>query len=116
MKLNTGRLHVITLTLTSLLGLGAAMAASEAHADEPAAVVVSYQDLDLSRDADARTLYRRLEHAAARACDTAPAAIDLARHQAWMRCYDAALDSAVLQVRAPELVAIHRLARAAGES
>ncbi len=116
MRTHTDRLHVITLTLTSLLGFGAAMAASEARAAEAAAVVVSYQDLNLSRPADARTLYRRLEHAASEACQTEPAGIDLARHQAWVRCYDAALASAVLQVRAPELLAIHKLARAAGES
>jgi UrcA family protein len=116
MKTNTDHLHVITLTLTSLLGLGGAVAASEARATDAAPVVVSYQDLDLSRPADAHALYRRLEHAAAEACQTAPASIDLARHQVWMRCYDGALDSAVLQVRAPELLAIHRLARAGGES
>lgn len=116
MKTHSNRLSVITLTLTSLLGFGAAMAASEARADPTPAVVVSYQDLNLSRPADARTLYRRLEQAASESCGTEPAGIDLARHQAWMRCYQGALDSAVLQVRAPELLAIHARARAAGES
>jgi UrcA family protein len=116
MTLKTNRFNVITLTLTSLLGFGAAMAASDAKAAEPAPIVVSYQDLDLSRPADARTLYQRLEHAAAAACSEAPSAAELSRHLAWSRCYDTALDSAVLQVRSPELLAIHRSSRASSQS
>jgi UrcA family protein len=108
MNTKHNRLNVITLTLTSLLGFGAAMAAADADASTGRDVAVSYRDLDLSRPADVKTLYRRIEHAAASACLTAPPAADLSRHLAWERCYSAAIDSAVMQVRSPELLALYR--------
>jgi UrcA family protein len=105
-KLN--RFNVITLTLTSLLGFGAAMAAADADAapaaDAPS-VTVSYRDLDLTRSTDVQKLYRRLQHAAASVCSGEPAGEQFARHLAWQHCYNDALDSAVLQVRSPELLA-----------
>ena len=108
-KLN--RFNVITLTLTSLLGFGAAMAASDAEATEATeaqSVTVSYKDLDLSRSTDVQKLYKRLEHAAASVCLAEPAAEQFVRHLAWQHCYNDALDSAVLQVRSPELLALYR--------
>ena len=59
MNTKINRFNVITLTLTSLLGFGAAMAAADAAASNGPDVTVSYRDLDLSRPADVRTLYRR---------------------------------------------------------
>jgi UrcA family protein len=108
MNTKTNRFNVITLTLTSLLGFGAAMAAADAEAATGRDVTVSYRDLDLSRPADVQMLYKRIEHAAASACFDAPSAADLSRHLAWERCYSAALDSAVMQVRSPELLALYR--------
>ena len=108
MNTKTNRFNVITLTLTSLLGFGAAMAAADATASNGRDVTVSYRDLDLSRPADVRTLYKRIENAAASACLTAPPTVDLARHLAWEHCYSAAIDSAVMQVRSPELLALYR--------
>jgi UrcA family protein len=108
MNTKINRFNVITLTLTSLLGFGAAMAAADAEASTGRDVTVSYKDLDLSRPADVRTLYKRIENAAASACLEAPPTVELARHLAWERCYSAALDSAVMQVRSPELLALHR--------
>jgi UrcA family protein len=108
MNTKINRFNVITLTLTSLLGFGAAMAAADAAASNGPDVTVSYRDLDLSRPADVRTLYRRIENAAASACLSAPPTVELARHLAWERCYSAAIDSAVMQVRSPELLALYR--------
>jgi len=108
MNTQLNRFNVITLTLTSLLGIGAAMAAADAQAADAQSVTVSYKDLDLSRPADVRTLYKRIENAAASACLDAPTNMDLARHLAWKRCYSAAVDSAVMQVRSPELLALYR--------
>ena len=108
MNAKSNRFNVITLTLTSLLGFGAAMAAADADASTSRDVVVSYKDLDLSRPADVRTLYKRIENAAASACVGAPPTVELARYRAWDRCYGAAMDSAVLQVRSPELLALYR--------
>jgi UrcA family protein len=108
MNTKPNRFNVITLTLTSLLGFGAAMAAADATASTGRDVTVSYRDLDLARPADVRTLYKRIENAAASACLSAPSTADLARHLAWERCYSAAIDSAVMQVRSPELLALYR--------
>ena len=108
MNTKTNRFNVITLTLTSLLGFGAAMAAADAEAADAQRVTVSYRDLDLTRTADVQKLYRRLKHAAASVCLEEPAAEQFSRHQAWAHCYNDALDSAVLQVRSPELLALYR--------
>src|ERR1700693_1126029 len=98
MNTPTNRFHVITLTLTSLLGFGSAVgAASCAQAGEAPAVTVSYRDLKLSVPADVQTLYRRLERAAATVCTPVPT-WELSRHLAYSRCYNAALDSAVMAV------------------
>jgi len=104
------------LTLSALLGLGAlsavgAMGVAQAANVAPAAaaapsVTVSYRDLDLSRPGDVRTLYRRLQHAAASVCQPV-SQLELSRHLAWQRCYDSALDSAVMAVRSPELLALN---------
>ena len=112
MNTKNHRFHVITLTLSSLLGVGAAAcAANPAQAAEPAGIKVSYRDLNLSRSADVQTLYRRIEHAAASACNAVEPR-ELARHLAYVRCYDAAVEAAVAEVRSPELLAVDRAARA----
>jgi UrcA family protein len=111
MNIPTNRFHVITLTLTSLLGFGSAVgAASCAQAGEALAVTVSYQDLNLSSPADVQTLYRRLKRAASTVCTPAQT-WELSRRLAYSRCYNAALDSAVMAVRSPELLALDRAAR-----
>jgi UrcA family protein len=111
MNTRPNRFNVLTLTLTSLLGVGAAIgAASAAQAHEMPDVTVSYRDLNLSRSADVQVLYRRLERAASSVCMQVPA-WELSRHLAYSRCYNSALDSAVLAVRSPELLALDRAAR-----
>jgi UrcA family protein len=110
MNTRTRHINVITVTLSSLLGFGAAVGcASNAHADEATAVKVSYTDLNLSQPADVQTLYRRLEKAAASACGQYRSP-ELARHLAYTRCYDSALESAVTEIRSPELLALDRAA------
>jgi UrcA family protein len=96
------------LTLSALLGLSAVAMGAQASNAAPAApsVVVSYRDLDLSRPGDVRTLYRRLQHAAASVC-VPVSQLELSRYMAWQRCYNSALDSAVMAVRSPELLALN---------
>ena len=116
MNTKTHRIPVITLTLTSLLGLGAAAGSvSCAQAAEAPTVKVSYKDLDLSRATDVHTLYRRLERASAQVCGDMPAA-SLAQRMAYERCYQSALESAVLEVRSPELLALDKSVRGGRES
>jgi UrcA family protein len=114
MNTKSHRLNVITLSLSSLLGFGAAIGANCAQAADTA-VRVSYRDLNLSTPKDVQTLYRRLENAAASVCMQVPER-ELSRHLAYSRCYNAALDSAVMEVRSPELLALDRAARNGRES
>jgi UrcA family protein len=106
MNIKSSRPLVLTITLSSLLGFGAAMLAPEAQASAPTETV-SYRDLDLSQPADARRLYQRLQHAAGNVCNPLVGE-ELARLMIWRRCYDAALDHAVEQINAPQLLALHR--------
>jgi UrcA family protein len=116
MNIRTHRIPVITLTLTSLLGLGAAAGAvSCAQAAEAPPITVSYRDLNLSRPADVHTLYQRLERASAQVCRYMPTE-GLEQRQAYTRCYESALESAVLEVRSPELLALDKAAHGGRES
>jgi len=99
------RAMVLVLTVGSALALAHPTPASSRDLSD---VVVSYQDLDLSRPADVQALYHRLQHASSSVCGQMPARKELSRHLAWQRCYDAALDGAVAQVDAPQLLALHR--------
>jgi UrcA family protein len=111
------RFHVLTLSLGSLLtlaalGWGGTAQAIEAKAAQPS-VTVSYRDLDLARVGDVHTLYRRLQQAASDVCMPTPPK-ELSRYMQWQRCYRTALDSAVLEVRSPELLALYRASGSSG--
>jgi UrcA family protein len=99
-----GRSLVLLLSAGSVLGVGVA---GTAHAAGTSSMSVSYQDLNPSNPADARVLYARLQRAASAVCHPVPA-MDLARHAAFERCYDAALSDAVNQVNAPQVLALYR--------
>jgi UrcA family protein len=115
MSTKSNRPNVLTFTLSSLLGLAAAIGiGGGAQAAESPSITVSYRDLDLSRPADVQVLYHRLGKAAASVCMVEPAEWDLSRHLAWSRCYYSVLDSAVTEVRSPELLALYRASRSSG--
>jgi UrcA family protein len=65
--------------------------------------VVSYADLDPSREADARVLLRRLGHASARVCR----GDERVETTATRRCREAAVADAVRSIRAPLLSRLH---------
>jgi len=68
---------------------------------------VAYGDLNLQTEAGARTLYRRLQAAAAGVCGVAEHR-DLGRWLDWRQCYQKALMDAVDGIGAPTLLAVHR--------
>ena len=108
---------VLTRALVLVLAVGSALALANpppASSRDLTDVAVSYRDLDLSLPADVHTLYHRLQHASGLVCGTQPERKDLGRHLAWQRCYDAALEAAVVQVNAPQLLALHRAESGAG--
>lgn len=70
-------------------------------------MTVSYQDLNLANTADVRVLYRRLKAAANDVCGNVPA-LELQRHLAYERCYNAALQDAVMKIDVPQLQAMYQ--------
>jgi UrcA family protein len=103
---------LVAIAASSLLGLGSTfgLAAGGMQARGPS-VTVSYRDLDLARAADVRTLYRRLQRAAASVCPTVIES-ELSGRLAWQRCYRSALGNAIEQVHSPELLALNATAGA----
>jgi len=96
-------------TALALLALGSlAAAAGIAQAADPVEVPsahVSYADLDLSTDAGARTLYRRIQSAADKVCPNVDLR-DLTRSAAASICRRDAIDRAVRVVGSPRLAAV----------
>jgi UrcA family protein len=97
----------LVLVLCAGSALGAACTAAPASAASGSELAVSYQDLNLSNTADVRVLYRRLKGAARGVCGDVSQQ-ELARHQAFERCYRDALSRAVMQVNLPQLQAMYQ--------
>jgi UrcA family protein len=95
---------VASVALTAF-GIGSGITA-ESHAAPPT-IKVAYAGLDVSQPVAAQLLYRRLQLAAQGVCGRLDP-IDTAAYLRWQRCYDAALQRAVLQVNAPQLLALYR--------
>lgn len=102
---NLDRSLVLLLSAGSALGLATPDTSTGSEVPQ---VTASYRDLDLSRPTDAHVLYARLRSAAAAVCQPAPLASALAPHPAWDQCYRAALEAAVKQVNAPQVMALYR--------
>jgi UrcA family protein len=109
--------NALALALATMLGAAAVAGAGAASAAQPQpqaqaqaqapSVTVVYRDLDLSQSADVHTLYVRLQRAAASVCGPV-SKMELANYMIWQRCYQSTLDSAVLSVRSPELLALDK--------
>jgi UrcA family protein len=78
------------------LSCGAVSAHPSAQADvESAQTVVSYTDLDLSKEADVRSLYARLQRASARVCGEYKDLRSLSKKRSYDACYQESLSRAV---------------------
>jgi UrcA family protein len=109
--MNIRSLHLRLRPLVLLLGAGSALGIGGhdcARAATAPDVAVSYRDLDLSNAVDVRLLYHRLQRAATDACGGEIPAMEIARHRVAQRCYAAALEHAVVQIDAPQLLAMYR--------
>jgi UrcA family protein len=102
----------LVLVLCAGSALGAACSSGPASAANGSEMAVSYQDLNLANQADVHVLYRRLKHAASEVCGNVPEQ-ELARHLAFERCYNAALERAVTQIDLPQLQAMYQSETAA---
>ena len=97
----------ITVRVARFVAVGALTALSfgvTAHAGElstevgPAKTVIRYSDLDLSKEADARVLYSRLQRASSHVCNSYSDARDLRMKRLYAACYQDTLARAVEDV------------------
>jgi UrcA family protein len=78
------------------LAFGVAAHAGDVTTGAPAhQTVIRYSDLDLSKDADVRTLYSRLQRASDRVCDQNSDGRDLRMRRVYDACYQDTLARAV---------------------
>ena len=97
----------VLLAATPLRSLAAQ--ADESSGDNPPSVTVSYADLNLASDVDARVLLERIRHAAEQVCPAADRS-DLQylhRLEERGRCIREAIARAVQQVGNPRLAAVY---------
>ena len=109
--------RVVRLATSVFAGLAIACTALTAEAglhvrQGPAAnkIVVDYSDLDLTNQSGLKVLYARLQYAAERACGSVPASRSLQEHATFDKCYDQALNNAVVGVNDATLTAMHNRA------
>ena len=96
--------------LSGLILLGtAALSTTAAFASEPTEVVslsVNYVKEDLQNPELAAALYKRIQHAARQVCQQ-PNAREVDRYRMYKACYDRAVETAVENVDATALTAVH---------
>jgi UrcA family protein len=80
--------------------------AGQAYSSGPQ-LVVSYGDLDLSRQSGARILLGRLATAASQVCGGVPDSRELARTAMYRTCTRQAMDNAVARVGSPMVISLY---------
>jgi UrcA family protein len=100
------RSRLCSLALCVLAGSALPLAVPQvAAAANAPSVAVSYRDLDLSKPADARVFYQRLQRAAEDVC-MAPPTYELARHAAYERCVQVTLRDTIASVNSTALAQV----------
>jgi len=96
------------LSGVTLLGM-AALSSTVALADSPAVETrtVNYVQADLSDPASTQALYRRIQRAAQIVCEQ-PYTREIDRLGLFKKCYDRAVETAVANIDATALTALHR--------
>jgi UrcA family protein len=91
-----------------LLGTAALSSTTVLAADPPtvASLSVSYVRADLQNADAAEALYHRIQRAARQVCQQ-PNVSDIDRYRLYKACYDRAVDTAVANVDATALTAVH---------
>lgn len=102
-------LHHRLCTASLLVGcaLFGPLAAAAPDATDAPSITVSYADLDVARDAGARSLYARLRQAARHVC-SAHDGRELQGRLERRRCIGTALDGAVRSAGIDKVTALHR--------
>ena len=99
-----GILSGLALLSTAALGSTAALATA---AIETPSLTVNYAQSDLQDSASAEALYQRIQRAARIVCQQ-PNAREVDRYHLYKICYERAVDTAVANVGATALTAVHR--------
>jgi UrcA family protein len=100
---------IVISALVIVGGIATVSTARAADAEPRRTMVISYADLNVDSEAGAKVLYARLQQAAQDVCSPLESH-ELSVRSKWLRCYDAALSSAVAQVNK---IAVTQLYRAA---
>jgi len=115
--MNASTTPVVRLATSVFAGLAIACTALTAEAgvhvrQGPTAnkIVVDYSDLDLTNQSGLNVLYARLQYAAERACGSVPESRSLQARATFDKCYDQALNNAVVGVNDATLTAMHNRA------
>ena len=98
------------LTRTLVLGVMSATAVAQAKTpvtveDNVPTVQVNYQDLDLTTEKGAMTLYQRIAGAAKAVCPAA-SALDQRAYHAARRCVDQAISRKITDLNSPQLAKV----------
>ena len=109
-------MHKLLVPAAMLAALAVSPIISAASADGTVnwTRVVKYADLDLGREAGARTLYARLAAAAREVCE--PDFFGVQPSVGRAHCIENAIDAAVVSVNAPTLTVLVQQKQAAGRS
>jgi UrcA family protein len=98
-------------TLALLAGLATTIDTAPVSAALPEyttnSVKVSFADLDLSTNAGAETLYKRIQLAANQVCGSYRDRRSMKFYQDWKTCRSQAIENAVAKVDRPTLTAVH---------
>jgi UrcA family protein len=94
------------LALLSIAALGSTAALATAPTETPS-LTVNYVQSDLQDSASAEALYQRIQRAARIVCQQ-PNAREVDRYHLYKVCYERAVDTAVANVGATALTAVHR--------
>jgi UrcA family protein len=93
-------------------GLAISFMAGAVHAaplDEPPSLTVNFSDLDVSKPAGAKVLYRRIQQAARVVCERYLAR-DARKANRERVCYETAVAGAVSRIGRREVLAVHQAA------
>jgi UrcA family protein len=104
-----GILSAVALRGTAALVSAAALGSTAALAHEPTdppSLHVHYAQSDLQDSASAEALYRRIKHAARIVCEQ-PSPQEVEHYRLYKACYERAVDTAVANVGATTLTAVH---------
>jgi UrcA family protein len=99
-----GILSGLILLGTAALGSTAAVAAEQVPVETKS---VNYVQADLQNEASAGALYQRIQRAARSVCQQ-PDVREVDRYRFYKSCYDRAVETAVANVGATALTAVHR--------